>query len=71
MEYVRNERHPGHRYVRTALRSATRTELKVMRTVVVSTLKKIQAWQAAMVRGATVGDGSRDRDYRVQARGWF
>jgi hypothetical protein len=62
MEYVRNERHPGHRYVRTALRSATRTELKVMRTVVVSTLKKIQggkrrwcvAQQWVMDRGTEV-----------------
>jgi hypothetical protein len=39
VESMRNERHSdcGH----AALRSATRTELKVMRAVVVSTLKKI------------------------------
>jgi hypothetical protein len=38
-EYMRNERHPGHGH--TALRCAAQTELKVMRTVAVSTLKKI------------------------------
>jgi hypothetical protein len=38
-EYVRNERHPAHRH--TALRCAAQTEMKVMRTVLVSTLKKI------------------------------
>jgi len=39
MEHVRNERHPGHGP--TALRNAARTELKVVRTVLVSTLKKM------------------------------
>ncbi|MGD0443825.1 MAG: hypothetical protein ABSA39_07810 [Edaphobacter sp.] len=39
MEHVRNQRHPGDRH--TALRSAARTELKVVRTVLVSTLKKM------------------------------
>jgi hypothetical protein len=38
-EYMRNERHPGHGH--TALRCAAQTEMKVMRTVLVSTLKKI------------------------------
>jgi hypothetical protein len=37
--YIRNERHPGHGH--TALRCAAQTEAKVMRTVLVSTLKKI------------------------------
>jgi hypothetical protein len=39
VESIRSQRHPGH--VQTALRSATQTELKVVRAVVVSTLKKI------------------------------
>jgi hypothetical protein len=39
MEYIRNERHPGQGH--TALRCAAQTEVKVMRTVLVSTLKKI------------------------------
>jgi hypothetical protein len=39
MEYMRNEKHPGHKHA--ALRSAARTEMKVMRTVLTSTLKKI------------------------------
>jgi hypothetical protein len=39
IEYVRNERHPGREH--SVLRSAAQTELKVVRTVVVSTLKKI------------------------------
>jgi hypothetical protein len=41
MEYIRNERHPGHRHDRAALRSAARTELKVVKAVLTSTLKKI------------------------------
>jgi hypothetical protein len=61
MEYMRNERHPCKVHNRTELRSAARTELKVMRTVLVSTLKKIGGGQR-MVRDATVGDGSKDRD---------
>jgi len=39
MEYMRNEKHPGHRH--TVLQSAVQTEMKVMRTVLTSTLKKI------------------------------
>jgi hypothetical protein len=39
MEHLRNERHPGHGPI--ALRSAARTELKVVRTVLASTLKRI------------------------------
>ena len=46
IDNVRSERHSDHRY--TTLQSAGRTELKVMRTVVISTLKKI-------------GDGERRR----------
>jgi hypothetical protein len=38
-KYMRNERHPGHGH--TALRCAAQTEMKVMRTVLVPTLKKI------------------------------
>lgn len=61
VESMRNERHPdcGH----MALRSATRTELKVMRAVVVSTLKKIgdgqrrwcsaQEWMSDRQTGST------------------
>jgi hypothetical protein len=45
MEYMRNERHPCKAHDRTELRSAARTELKVMRTVLVSTLKKIGGGQ--------------------------
>jgi hypothetical protein len=49
MEYMRNEKHPGHKHA--ALRSAARTEMKVMRTVLVSTLKKIsdgkRRWRVA------------------------
>lgn len=39
IDNVRSERHSDRRY--TTLQSAGRTELKVMRTVVISTLKKI------------------------------
>jgi hypothetical protein len=39
VQYAGIGRHAGHQHV--ALRSAAHTELKVMRTVVVSTLKKI------------------------------
>jgi hypothetical protein len=41
MEYIRNERHPCKVHKRTELQSAAQTEVKVMRTVLVSTLKKI------------------------------
>jgi hypothetical protein len=41
MEYMRSERHPRHG--QTALQSAARTELRVVRTVLTSTLKKISA----------------------------
>lgn len=44
MESIWNHRHPGQNRP-TALQSATRTELKVMRAVVVSTLKKISDGQ--------------------------
>ena len=61
VESMRNKRHSdcGH----AALRSATRTELKVMRAVVVSTLKKIgggqrrwcsaQGWMSDRQAGST------------------
>ena len=39
IDNVRSERHSDHAY--TTLQSAGRTELKVVRTVVISTLKKI------------------------------
>lgn len=39
VESMRNEKHLGHRHA--ALRSAARTEMKVMKAVVVSTLKKM------------------------------
>jgi hypothetical protein len=39
--HLRGERHRGHEQRKTALRSAARTELKVMRAVLVSTLRKI------------------------------
>lgn len=42
-EYVRNERHPGRSH--TALRCAAQTEMKVMRTVLTSTLKKFGGGQ--------------------------
>jgi hypothetical protein len=45
MEYMRNEKYPCKVHNRTELRSAARTELKVMRTVLVSTLKKIGGGQ--------------------------
>jgi hypothetical protein len=45
MEYMRNERHPGHQHDRVALRSATRTEMKVVKAVLTSTLKKIGSGQ--------------------------
>jgi hypothetical protein len=41
MEYMRNERHPCKAHDRTELRSAARTELKVVKAVLTSTLKKI------------------------------
>ena len=43
MESMRNVRHAGHRQIRTALRSATQTEVKVMKAVVTSTLKKMRS----------------------------
>jgi hypothetical protein len=39
--HLRGERHCGREHRKTALRSAARTELMVMRAVLVSTLKKI------------------------------
>jgi hypothetical protein len=41
VEYVRMGGHPRHGHGRTALRSAARTELKVVKAVLTSTLKKI------------------------------
>lgn len=40
-ESMRHVRHPAHRQVRTAWRSAARTEMKMMKAVVISTLKKM------------------------------
>jgi hypothetical protein len=41
MHSMRNERHPRHEHDRVALQSAARTEVKVVRAVLTSTLKKI------------------------------
>jgi hypothetical protein len=41
MESMNNEKHPCHSHNRLALRSAARTEMKVVRAVLTSTLKKI------------------------------
>ncbi len=49
-ESMRHVRHPAHRQVRTAWRSAARTEMKVMKAVVTSTLKKIGTNQKKLCR---------------------
>jgi hypothetical protein len=43
VEYMRNERHPRHSH--TALRCAAQTEMKVVRTVLTTTLKKFGGGQ--------------------------
>jgi hypothetical protein len=44
-ESMRNARRPGHHQVRTALQSAARTEIKAMKAVLNSTLKKMSGGQ--------------------------
>jgi hypothetical protein len=56
VEYARNNRHSCHGH--TTLGSAGRTELKVMRTVMISTLKKIGDSER---RGCPARVGVRDR----------
>jgi hypothetical protein len=65
--HMRHERHSNHK--QTALRSAARTELKVMRTMLASTLKKISGSQRKQcVEQQWVMDRQRkDKEYRVEA----
>ena len=49
-ESMRHVRHPAQRQVRMAWRSAARTEMKVMKAVVTSTLKKMGTNQKRLCR---------------------
>jgi hypothetical protein len=65
--HVRHERHLAHKH--TALRSAARTELKVMRTMLISTLKKISSSQRKQCDGQqwVMQQQRKDKGYRVEA----
>jgi hypothetical protein len=71
MEAMRNVRHHGHRQVRTALRSAARTEIKVMKAVLNSTLKKMSGNQRKLcvVRQRIVDRRTQVRSTRLASRG--
>ena len=67
MRYMRNERHSDCR--QTALKSATQTELKVMRTVLVSTLKKVSGGQRkwCVAQQWMMDRQTKDEGYRIEA----
>jgi hypothetical protein len=67
MRYMRNERHSDCR--QTALKSATQTELKVMRTVLVSTLKKVSGGQRrwCMAQQWMMNRRTKDEGYHIEA----
>jgi hypothetical protein len=69
MESVRNERHPCHGHDRLALRSAARTEMKVMRAVLTSTLKKIGDGQRrwCLAQQWSMGRQTEGTEYHVEA----
>jgi len=65
-QYVRNERHSD--CASTALRSATQTELKVMRTVLVSTLRKVSSGQLrwCVARQWVMDRQTKDKRYHLE-----
>jgi hypothetical protein len=67
MEYMQNERHSDCKA--TALKSATQTELKVVRTVLVSTLRKVSFNQRKWcVSGQQMmNPQTKDEGYHIQA----
>ena len=67
IQYVRNQRHSDCRA--TALKSATQTELKVMRTVLVSTLKKVSGGQRkwCVAQQWMMDRQTKDEGYRIEA----
>ena len=62
MQYVQNQRHSD--CSKTALKSATQTELKVMRTVLVSTLKKVSGGQR---KWCVARQQTKDKGYHIEA----
>ena len=64
--YVRNERHSD--CMSTALRSATQTELKVMRTVLVSTLRRVSGSELrwCIARQRMMDRQTKDKSYHVE-----
>lgn len=66
MRYVRNERHSDCKA--TALKSATQTELKVVRTVLVSTLKKVSGGQRKwrVAEQWMMNRQTKDKRYRLE-----
>ena len=54
VESMRNGRHPGHHQVRTALRTAARSEVKVVKAVWISSLKKMGVGQRCPMGQKTV-----------------
>jgi hypothetical protein len=67
MESMRNVRRPGHRQVRTALQSAARTEIKVMKAVLNCTLKKMNGNQRKLcvVRQWMVDRRTQITEYKI------
>jgi len=67
IDYVRSERHSDCKA--TALKSATKTELKVMRTVLVSTLKKVSDGQRkwCVARQWMMDRQTKDEGYHIEA----
>jgi exosome complex RNA-binding protein Rrp42 (RNase PH superfamily) len=67
VRYMRNQKHSDCKS--TALRSATQTELKVMRTVLVSTLKKVSGGQLrwCVARQWLMDRQTKDEEYHLEA----
>jgi hypothetical protein len=66
-ESMRDARCPGHRQ-HTSLQNAARTEIKVMKAVVNSTLKKMSGsqWRCSMARLRTVDRQTKATEYDIQ-----
>jgi hypothetical protein len=67
MESMRNARRPGHHHVRTALQSAAWTEIKAMKAVLNSTLKKMSGNQRKLcvVRQRIVDRRTQITEYKI------
>jgi hypothetical protein len=67
-ESVRDARCPGHRQNHVALQNAARTEIKVMKAVVNSTLKKVSGsqWRWCVARQRIVDSRTEATEYNVQ-----